>query len=141
MVPNVITFYAMAWSCSDFRYDFRNEGTKHRTGDILTVDLYFWNCVAEQFISANRVTSFLLSIISNIFIFAMFCLKFIHGNHFRSLCIILAASFYCINTFPLKHFFPYTQPSFLCSSYQVHIGASDSVCLPCPQILENKNNH
>jgi hypothetical protein len=86
----------MAWSCSEFRYDFLNKGTKHRTVDILTFDFDFWWCVAMQFISANnRVTSFLLSIISEILAAAMLVLKFIHGTHFRSpYIIVLAASLY-----------------------------------------------
>jgi hypothetical protein len=81
----------MAWSCSDFL----NEGTKYRTVDILTVDFDFWLCVAEQFISANRVTSVLLGIICEILAAAMFVLNFIHGTHFRSpYIIVLAASLY-----------------------------------------------
>ncbi|PVH39180.1 hypothetical protein PAHAL_5G449100 [Panicum hallii] len=64
----------LAWS----NRDFLNEGTKYRTVDILTVDFDFWLCVAEQFISANRVTSVLLGIICEILAAAMFVLNFIH---------------------------------------------------------------
>ncbi|PUZ57740.1 hypothetical protein GQ55_5G454000 [Panicum hallii var. hallii] len=62
------------WSTSDFV----NKGTKHRTLRILTVDFDFWWCVAGQFTSANRVTSFLLRIISVTLAAAMLVLKFIH---------------------------------------------------------------
>ena len=89
LVPNVIPFYAMTWSRRELRYDFRNYGTKHRASDILTIDLDFWYCVTEQFMSANRAASFLLNIISTTLPVAMLVLKFIHGTHFRYPCIIL----------------------------------------------------
>jgi len=101
-------------SKSDLRYDFRNKGTKHWIWDILTIDLKVWYCATKHFMSASVTSfllgvyskkSFLLGIISNILPVATFVLKYIHGTHFRSRHIILAASFYCINKFPLKHFF------------------------------------
>ncbi|KAG2596105.1 rust resistance kinase Lr10-like isoform X2 [Panicum virgatum] len=61
-----------------FRYNFRNDGTKHRTSDILTIDLDFWYCVTEQFMSANRAASFLRNIISTTLPVAMLVLQFIH---------------------------------------------------------------
>jgi len=80
----------LAWSKRDLRYDFRNYGTKHRASDILKIDLNFWYCVTEQFMSANRAAYFLLNIndIPTLPV-AMLVLKFIHGTHFRYPCIIL----------------------------------------------------
>ncbi|XP_039809568.1 rust resistance kinase Lr10-like isoform X1 [Panicum virgatum] len=69
----------LAWSKRGFRYDFRKGGsTKLQTWDILKIDMYFWDCVTEQFRSSNHVTSFLLDIISITLPAALLVLKFIH---------------------------------------------------------------
>jgi len=88
-VDRAISRGCLAKSKRDLRYDFSNYGTKHRASDILKIDLNFWYCVTEQFMSANRATSFLLNIISTTLPVAMLVLKFIHGTHFRYPGIIL----------------------------------------------------
>jgi len=78
----------LAWWKHKYLYILREEGNKYWTLDILTIDLGFWYCFTGQFMSANPVTSFLLSIITITIPVTMWVLNHIHGTHFRSSYII-----------------------------------------------------
>jgi hypothetical protein len=125
----LIPFYVMECSCSAFREDpTYKRGNKIRIWDILTVDFNFWNCVIVQLDSANSIS--VTSLLTRTKLpFALIVLKSIYGNGFRYLYITLAASFLpYLHILAIAFLFIYTN---LCSSLQVHIGASSNVYLPC----------